>query len=226
VASWGTGPFLGEGIAASPRSRSTPAPGGGLHHVAEAGAPLPPGTGKTARGVGVKDAHSPARIGPRPIRSRPPAVRPAAEKLRVLIADADENALFAEAVTAVLGLGNWIQVVARARNGQEAVELAAALEPDLILLDLELPIVDGIEATRRIRETSEAAVLILTNSDSPPEAEDARAAGAAGFVRKDVICSEFMVRVEELNARRDPRRPSSRTRRRRPTGAAIRPDLR
>ena len=111
--------------------------------------------------------------------------------IRVLIAD--DHRLFAEALEAILGGESRIEIVARARNGAEALELALELDPDVVLMDISMPVMDGIEATRRIREArSDACVLMLTGSNASADVDRAREAGAAGYVTKDRIASELV----------------------------------
>ena len=87
---------------------------------------------------------------------------------------------------AVLSEDDRVEVVGIAGNGQEAVELAAELEPDVILMDLKMPVMDGLEATRKIRETAlPVQILLLTGTETPVGAEDAAAAGANAFLRKE-----------------------------------------
>lgn len=79
-----------------------------------------------------------------------------------------------------------VEVVGIAANGQEAVDLAAQLEPDAILMDLKMPVMDGLEATRKIRETGlPVQILLLTGTTTPVGAEDAAEAGANAFLRKE-----------------------------------------
>lgn len=109
---------------------------------------------------------------------------PPGRAVRVLIAD--DHRLFAESLMTVLNEDERIDVVGIAGNGREAVELAAELDPDVILMDLKMPVLDGFEATRRIRESgSEAQILILTGTDAEIGSEDAAAAGASGYLRKE-----------------------------------------
>jgi DNA-binding NarL/FixJ family response regulator len=99
---------------------------------------------------------------------------------------ADDHRLFAESLMAVLSEDERVEVVGIAGNGQEAVELAAELEPDVILMDLRMPVMDGLEATRKIRETAlPVQILLLTGTETPVGAEDAAAAGANAFLRKE-----------------------------------------
>src|SRR3954447_11941885 len=111
--------------------------------------------------------------------------------IRVLIAD--DHRLFAEALEAILAGESSIEVVGRARNGAEALELAMELEPDLVLMDISMPVMDGVEATRRIREARpDTSVLMLTGSNTAVDVDRARGAGAAGYVTKDRIASELV----------------------------------
>jgi DNA-binding NarL/FixJ family response regulator len=103
--------------------------------------------------------------------------------VRILIAD--DHLLFAESLMTVLGEDDRVEVVGIAENGQEAIDLALELRPDVILMDLKMPVFDGFEATGHIRDAgSEAQILILTGTDEEIGTEDALAAGASGFVRK------------------------------------------
>jgi two-component system, NarL family, nitrate/nitrite response regulator NarL len=111
--------------------------------------------------------------------------------IRVLIAD--DHGLFAEALEAILAVDGRVEVVGRASNGAKAVELAERFEPDVVLMDISMPVVDGFEATRRIRErVPEASVLILTGSNSRDDVDRSRQAGAAGYVTKDRIAGELV----------------------------------
>src|SRR5947199_10444283 len=114
-------------------------------------------------------------------------MRAAAAKLnnpiRVLIAD--DHRLFAEALEAILAGESSIEVVGRARNGSEALELALELEPDVVLMDISMPVMDGGEATRRIRQTRpDACVLMLTRSNATADVDRSRGPAACGHVTK------------------------------------------
>jgi DNA-binding NarL/FixJ family response regulator len=110
--------------------------------------------------------------------------------VRILIAD--DHRLFAESLMAILSEDERIDVVGIAGNGQEAVDLTRKLQPDVILMDLKMPVLDGFEATRRIRESGlNTQILILTGTDEEIGSEDAAAAGASGYLRKEHSVAEL-----------------------------------
>ena len=117
--------------------------------------------------------------------------------IRVLIAD--DHLLFTEALEAILSGDKRIEVAGRARDGGEAVALAAELKPDLVLMDVSMPVLDGIEATREIRASGDSVtVLMLTGSNSRTDVDSAREAGASGYVTKDRIASELVEAIVEV----------------------------
>jgi DNA-binding NarL/FixJ family response regulator len=120
-------------------------------------------------------------------------------QIRVLIAD--DHRLFAEALEAILGTDERIAVVGRAGDGLEAVELSRTLKPDIVLMDLSMPGLDGIEATRQIRSDGGSRVLVLTGSNSRADVDRSRTAGASGYVTKDRIASELVDSIVEVAAR-------------------------
>jgi len=117
--------------------------------------------------------------------------------VRVLIAD--DHRLFGQALEAVLTGESEFEVVGYARDGREAVQLATELHPDVTLMDLSMPVLDGVEATREIRKSiPDACVLMLTGSNSQVDIDRARKAGAAGYVTKDRIASELIEAIREV----------------------------
>jgi DNA-binding NarL/FixJ family response regulator len=122
------------------------------------------------------------------------------EPIRVLIAD--DHRLFAEALEAILGTDDRITVVAHAGDGREAVKLATDLDPDVVLMDISMPVMDGIEAARAIKdEGGKASILMLTGSNSRADVDRARKAGAAGYVTKDRIAAELIDAIVEITGR-------------------------
>jgi DNA-binding NarL/FixJ family response regulator len=125
---------------------------------------------------------------------------PLAAAVRVLIAD--DHRLFAEALEAILASERRIDVVGHARDGQEAVALFQEMRPDLILMDIAMPVMDGLTATREIRKLDEhACVLMLTGSNARSDVDRARKAGAAGYVTKDRIAAELIDAILEVASR-------------------------
>jgi DNA-binding NarL/FixJ family response regulator len=121
-------------------------------------------------------------------------------KIRVLIAD--DHRLFAQALEAFLSNDERIEVVGKAKDGEEAVKIARSKKPDVILMDIAMPKVDGVEATKRIRNNGDRpCVLMLTGSNSTGDVARAREAGASAYVTKDKIASQLVDVIVELAAR-------------------------
>jgi DNA-binding NarL/FixJ family response regulator len=115
----------------------------------------------------------------------------AADRVKVLIAD--DQRLFAEALEAILSTDGRISVVGRATDGASAVDLVREETPDVVLMDISMPVMDGIEATLAINaEAPGTRVIVLTGSEAPQDVSRARAAGAAGYVTKDQIAGDLV----------------------------------
>ena len=111
--------------------------------------------------------------------------------VRVLIAD--DHRLFAEALEAVLSSEERIDVVGRAADGGEAVALARVLRPDLVVLDISMPVMDGFEAAAQLEQLDNPpAVLMLTGSNAPEDVDRARRAGVKGYITKDAIAANLV----------------------------------
>ena len=106
-----------------------------------------------------------------------------------------------------LQLDEGLKVLARARDGREAIDLASFLQPDVMLMDLHLPVLNGIEATPEVRRAAPGCrVVIVTASASVDDESRARAAGASAYVRKGGFAAElfdaiFNTASESLGAR-------------------------
>lgn len=125
---------------------------------------------------------------------------PDVDVVRVLVVD--DHALFAEALMLTLGIERRIEVVGSASSGLEAVSLAEALRPDVVLMDLHMPSMDGIEATRRVRMVSPASrVVIVTASRVREIAAHALAAGAERCLTKDTPASKLIDVILEVPQR-------------------------
>jgi DNA-binding NarL/FixJ family response regulator len=122
------------------------------------------------------------------------------QKVRVLIAD--DHRMFAEALEAILATDRRLEVAGHAGDGAEAVRLALTLRPDVTLMDIAMPILDGFQATKQIRQQwPTACVLMLTGSNSRTDVDRAREAGAAGYVTKERIAAELIDAILEIAAR-------------------------
>ncbi len=111
------------------------------------------------------------------------------ETIRVLIAD--DQALFRRGLYVVLGTEEHIEVVAEAENGEEAVAKTEELAPDVVLMDVRMPRINGIEAARRIRDISPTTkILMLTVSDEEDDLYEAIKAGANGYLLKEISIEE------------------------------------
>jgi CheY-like chemotaxis protein len=116
---------------------------------------------------------------PHPRRRRPVSFHPR----RVLVVEDDDS--FAEALTELLEADGRLEVAGRARDGREAIELAEALRPDVVLMDIVLPVMDGVEATREIRRRQPTIPVVgITGSEYEERALEVQEAGAVDFVRK------------------------------------------
>jgi len=119
--------------------------------------------------------------------------------VRILIAD--DHSLFIDALQALLETEHGIDVVATALNGLEAVERVVELEPEVVLMDVSMPVLDGFEATRAIRQRApDTHVLFVTGSNAEEDVERAREAGASGYISKDRIEAELVEAIREAVA--------------------------
>jgi DNA-binding NarL/FixJ family response regulator len=114
--------------------------------------------------------------------------------MRVLIVD--DHSLFRDGIGSLLQAAGF-EVVGGASNGQEAIEAAGALRPDLILMDVSMPELNGIEAARRIKaQLPEVKIVMLTVSDDDRVLIDAVKAGASGYLLKSLDSTEFLSMLE------------------------------
>lgn len=113
--------------------------------------------------------------------------------IRVLLVD--DQPLIRSGFRALLDLEDDIEVVAQAADGEECLALVKEFLPDVALVDIQMPVMDGIEATRRIAADPELAgvhVVMLTNYGMDEYVFDALRAGAAGFLVKDILPEDFL----------------------------------
>jgi DNA-binding NarL/FixJ family response regulator len=110
--------------------------------------------------------------------------------IRVVVAD--DHPAFRRGLELMLADVDEIEVVAQAQTGAQAVELAGTLTPDVVLMDLRMPDLDGIEATRRLTRTSSAAVVVLTMFEDDDSVFAAMRAGARGYLLKGADQDEIV----------------------------------
>jgi len=120
--------------------------------------------------------------------------------IKVLVVD--DEALLRSAFSSLIGVQDDLEVVAEAADGQQAVELAARLIPDVVVMDVRMPVMDGIEATRRITRDRDDGprVLILTTFDLDEYVFEALRAGASGFALKSRPPEELLSGIRTLAA--------------------------
>ena len=114
--------------------------------------------------------------------------------MRILIAD--DHALFRDSLKSLLE-SRGHEVVGEARNGREAVELAKRLRPDVVLMDLAMPELDGIAATRALKaEAPEIKVVVLTASEDDAPLFEAIKSGAQGYMQKNLESASFFALLD------------------------------
>lgn len=112
------------------------------------------------------------------------------QRIRVLVVD--DHTIVRDGVCALLAISGDIQVVGEAGNGADALQKVRELDPDVVLMDIAMPVMDGLEATRRIRrQFPRTKVLILTQFDDKEYVLSVIEAGAAGFISKVAASSEL-----------------------------------
>ncbi|MBP6471435.1 MAG: response regulator transcription factor [Chloroflexi bacterium] len=117
-------------------------------------------------------------------------------RIRVLLVD--DQALFREGLHTLLSVWPDLEVVGEAGNGQEALDAAARLIPDVVLMDLRMPVLDGVAATRRLLEKMpQVKIIVLTTFDDDDHVFDGLRAGAVGYLLKDVPSEKL---VEAIRA--------------------------
>jgi len=109
---------------------------------------------------------------------------------RILVAEDDES--FLEAISLLLEQDDRFVVAGCARNGREAVALAEEVAPDAVVVDIEMPILDGVEATRRLREAApDLPIVAVSGHDYEERVLEIRQAGADDYVRKARLADEL-----------------------------------
>ncbi len=119
------------------------------------------------------------------------------ETIRLLIVD--DQRLMREGLRTLLELESDLLVAGEAGDGQEALQKYASLQPDVVLMDIRMPVLDGVEATRRLRlDYPHARVIILTTFDDDAYVFDGLRAGALGYLLKDVSGDELAEAIRQV----------------------------
>lgn len=118
------------------------------------------------------------------------------EKLRVLVVD--DKAEMRQAFTNLLYFEDGLKVIGTANDGADAVEKFRQLKPDVILMDIEMPVLDGVEATRQIRQADAETIIIAVSSEIRYKTK-AQVAGANAFLLKPFQAEDFVAAVQEAS---------------------------
>jgi DNA-binding NarL/FixJ family response regulator len=134
--------------------------------------------------------------------------QPTSDRIRVLIAD--DHAIVRSGLAQLVGMADDLDLVGEARDGDEAIEEAARLRPDVVLMDLSMPGTDGIEATRRIvRDVPDVQVLILTSFSDRTRILGAIDAGAIGYLLKHSEPETILAGIRDLRRGGSPLDPTA-----------------
>jgi len=119
--------------------------------------------------------------------------------IKVLICE--DQSLFREALRILLSANADLEVIGEAANGEEALRMAVSSSPDVILMDLRMPVMDGVEATRRINQLGLGIkVIVLTTFDDDETVFDGLRAGAVGYLLKDVSSDKLVEAIQAAKA--------------------------
>jgi DNA-binding NarL/FixJ family response regulator len=133
-------------------------------------------------------------------------VRSVPRPVRVLLVE--DNDVYAHTLELLLEPVPTVEIVGRARHGAEGVERAVELAPDVVLMDVSMPVMDGFEATERIRRCAPSTrVVILTSSDDPADRARARAAGASDYLTKESRLEDLLSAVGAAPRKREAELP-------------------
>jgi len=115
--------------------------------------------------------------------------------IRILLAD--DQALFREGLHTLLSVHAGLEVVGEAGNGEEALQIAAATQPDVVLMDVQMPVLDGVAATRRLHAEQPACrVILLTTFDDDEYVFEGLRAGAVGYLLKDAPSARLVEAIQ------------------------------
>jgi DNA-binding NarL/FixJ family response regulator len=121
-----------------------------------------------------------------------------ASTVRVLVVD--DQQLMRDGLTSLLSIQDGIEIIGAATNGQEAIEQALALRPDVILMDVRMPVMDGVAATAQLRrQAPECQILMLTTFDDDEYVVEALRAGASGYLLKDLPAHRLAQAIQAVH---------------------------
>jgi DNA-binding NarL/FixJ family response regulator len=119
--------------------------------------------------------------------------------MTIKIVIADDHHIVRKGLTLFINTQEDMEVIGEAKNGQEAVEITNKLQPDIVIMDLSMPILDGLQATKRIKENNpEMKIMILTSFSDQDHVIPALEAGAAGYQLKDSNPDDLIIAVRKL----------------------------
>ena len=128
-----------------------------------------------------------------------PPVRAGVSSARARVLVVDDHALLRTGVANIINLEPTLEVVAEAANGQDAIEAYRAQRPDVVLVDLRMPEMEGVEAVRRIREMDpQARVIVLTTYDADEDIARALQAGAKAYILKDIAADALIACIRDV----------------------------
>jgi two-component system, NarL family, nitrate/nitrite response regulator NarL len=120
------------------------------------------------------------------------------DRIKVLIAD--DHYMFIRGIESILTDDESIQIVGKAQNGKEAYELAVKQNPDVILMDVNMPVLDGVQAMKMImKEIPDVKILILTINDTEEQLFEALRYGAKGYLLKNLLPNELLTFIHMVN---------------------------
>jgi len=123
------------------------------------------------------------------------------EPLEVRVLVVDDQQLIRDGIASMLDIQAGVEVVGTAKNGQEAIEHATALKPDIVLMDIHMPVMDGIAATEKLRQQlSDSQVVMLTTFDDEAYIIRSLQVGACGYLLKDIPVSDLAQAVKLAHA--------------------------
>lgn len=118
----------------------------------------------------------------------------------IRVALTDDNPKILATLRLLLSLADDLEIVCEAHNGKEAIDCAKRLHPDVLVMDVHMPVLDGFAATKRIQDVAESTRVILISLDiDRVTASQAAAAGAQGFLPKDDVAQQLLPAIETVN---------------------------